>query len=249
MPLNRKEQFEVIFLTGGTGICKVDLEQFSINEEYISLIRPGQVREVSFSEDAAGYIISFDKVFFQFCMDKTVLLNSGSCFSYSASCKRKLESSIRSWMEEILISLYREYNSLFTFKMEALHSLLRVFLIYIGRTSADTGVGRKNTAFVQMFFNMLEEKFSTYTKPRDYAKALSVSPSYLNGSVKKVSGFPTSYHIQQRRLMEAQRLTIYSQGRMKEVAVHLGFDDIAHFSKFFKKASGENFSEFRKKIL
>ena len=32
------------------------------------------------------------------------------------------------------------------------------------------------------------------------------------------------------------------------VAYDLGFDDISHFSKYFKKASGISFSDFRKEI-
>jgi AraC-like DNA-binding protein len=33
---------------------------------------------------------------------------------------------------------------------------------------------------------------------------------------------------------------------MKEVAYSLGFEDIAHFSRFFKNTAGMNFTDFRK---
>jgi AraC family transcriptional regulator, transcriptional activator of pobA len=35
---------------------------------------------------------------------------------------------------------------------------------------------------------------------------------------------------------------------MKETAYLLGFDDLAHFSKFFKNLAGINYSDFRKAI-
>ena len=35
---------------------------------------------------------------------------------------------------------------------------------------------------------------------------------------------------------------------MKEIAYGLGFADLAHFSKYFKRASGINFSDFKKEL-
>jgi AraC-like DNA-binding protein len=68
----------------------------------------------------------------------------------------------------------------------------------------------------------------------------------LNRIVKKLSGFPVSYHIQQQIVLEAKRLAHYSDRSMKEIAYMLGFEDLAHFSKFFKNNSGMNFSNFKK---
>jgi AraC-like DNA-binding protein len=36
---------------------------------------------------------------------------------------------------------------------------------------------------------------------------------------------------------------------MKEIAYSLGFDNLAHFSKFFKSNSGVNFTDYKKGIL
>jgi AraC family transcriptional activator of pobA len=36
---------------------------------------------------------------------------------------------------------------------------------------------------------------------------------------------------------------------MKEVAFQLGFEDVAHFSKFFKTVCGKNFSTYKKERL
>jgi len=46
--------------------------------------------------------------------------------------------------------------------------------------------------------------------------------------------------------MEAKRYAMYSALTMKEVADRLGFDDCAHFSKFFRNFSGTNFSTFKR---
>jgi len=36
---------------------------------------------------------------------------------------------------------------------------------------------------------------------------------------------------------------------MKEIAYHLGFDNLAHFSKFFKNNCGVNFTAFKKGLF
>jgi AraC family transcriptional regulator, transcriptional activator of pobA len=81
-----------------------------------------------------------------------------------------------------------------------------------------------------------------------YANELFVSPNYLTDVVKKVTGHSASYHIQQRTVQEAKRLIMYDEVTMKMVASSLGFEDLSHFSKYFKKAAGMNFTDFRKRI-
>ena len=83
----------------------------------------------------------------------------------------------------------------------------------------------------------------------EYASDLSVSPNYLNEVVKKYTGFPVRYHIQQRIILEAKRLALHSGSNMKEIAYKLGYEDMAHFSKFFKANCGINFTDFRKQLL
>jgi AraC-like DNA-binding protein len=92
----------------------------------------------------------------------------------------------------------------------------------------------------------VEQKFITHKKVTEYADHLAVTPNYLNEIVKRASGFPASHHIQQRIVLEAKRHATYSDSSMKEIAYHLGFDDIAHFSKFFKNVVGQSFTDFKK---
>jgi AraC-like DNA-binding protein len=47
-------------------------------------------------------------------------------------------------------------------------------------------------------------------------------------------------------VQEAKRLAMYSDASMKMVAYTLGFDDLSHFSKFFKNVTGINFTQYKK---
>jgi YesN/AraC family two-component response regulator len=48
--------------------------------------------------------------------------------------------------------------------------------------------------------------------------------------------------------VKAQRLLLYTNKSAKEIGDILGFEDLATFSRFFKKMTGKNISEFRKNV-
>ena len=83
----------------------------------------------------------------------------------------------------------------------------------------------------------------------DYAALLFVSPNYLTQIVRQATGKSAGVHIRQRVVLEAVRQVKLTGASMKEVAHNLGFDDYAHFSKFFKKAAGKSFTEIRKYLF
>ena len=96
---------------------------------------------------------------------------------------------------------------------------------------------------------VIKKKFKTKKMVADYAEELFITPNYLNGIVKKTTGFSAGHHIRQRVVLEAKRMCRYSDAGMKEIAYDLGFIDSSHFSKFFKAVSGMNFSDFKKEAL
>lgn len=97
------------------------------------------------------------------------------------------------------------------------------------------------------FKTLLEKNFTTMKRPAFYADALKISIPYLNECVKTATGFSVSHHIQQRVVLEAKRLLYHSGKSVKEIAVELGYDDHAYFSRLFKKVEGLSAIVFRNK--
>lgn len=99
------------------------------------------------------------------------------------------------------------------------------------------------------FIAIVDRDFKTKKMVKDYAKDLFVTAGYLNGCIKKASGYPATYHISKRVIEEAKYKALYTENSMKEIAYELGFDDIAHFSKYFKNVSGQCFTAFKKQCV
>ena len=55
--------------------------------------------------------------------------------------------------------------------------------------------------------------------------------------------------INNRIILEAKRLLVYTNRSTIEIAAELGYNDSSHFSKFFKKHTGKSPTAFRKEKL
>lgn len=97
------------------------------------------------------------------------------------------------------------------------------------------------------FKMMLEQHFTTFKRPSDYAEKLSISTTYLYECVKKTTGLSVAQHIEQRVVLEAKRLLYYSDRSVKEIAAELGFSDYPYFTRLFAKVTGGTALAFRKK--
>ena len=57
------DYFEIVWVTQGTGLYRVDMQQFGISPNQLFCIRPGEVHLIESGEDLEGYVISFTRNF------------------------------------------------------------------------------------------------------------------------------------------------------------------------------------------
>ncbi|AUD06609.1 hypothetical protein CWM47_35035 [Spirosoma pollinicola] len=80
----------------------------------------------------------------------------------------------------------------------------------------------------------------------DYASQLNIHINHLNRALKKTSNKTTSQQIIERTLQEAKILLIETSWTVSEVAYTLGYSQVTHFNKLFKKYFGITPMNFRK---
>jgi len=59
---------------------------------------------------------------------------------------------------------------------------------------------------------------------------------------------PAKDYIQNRLVLEAKRMVVFTRKSGKEIGFELGFDDPSHFSKFFKSNTGQSLQEFKESL-
>lgn len=230
--------FEILHVKTGTGNLTIDNREYPLQSNTFFCLAPGQIRSLQSGENTEGKRISLSLQF--------LILALGHANYYTTEW---LAPGSRD-LDDLLLRMKHELVAQDDLASDVIRSLFMVFMIDLRRRS-ESHNNRMETAnndkfIVQRFFISLQKHHVSKKLVADYADELCISPNYLNAVVKRQTGFPASYHIQQFIIVEAKRQAIYSDLRMKEVAERLGFDDYAHFSKFFKNYSGMNFSDFKR---
>jgi AraC family transcriptional activator of pobA len=80
---------------------------------------------------------------------------------------------------------------------------------------------------------------------RDYARMLNVSPSHLRASCVRITGAPPVRLIHECLIREAKRRLIGSSLPIGAIALDLGFEDAAYFSRLFHARSGMSPRQYR----
>lgn len=79
------------------------------------------------------------------------------------------------------------------------------------------------------------------------AEQINVSKSYLCDQFKKEQGVTIVNYITGLRVEKAKELLLFTNMKMYEISVEVGYNDYTYFSQIFKRCTGYTLSEYRKK--
>jgi AraC family transcriptional activator of pobA len=249
LPSPKSTHFTILWITSGQGACQIDLDRYTVEPDTICFIPPGSVYQLHTGEATQGHIISFNYEFIYLAGDHAdssffkELLTAIGVVQLTDQYEKETQ------VKYTLQCMLQEFNRYSLLRPEILSGWLKVFLLFLKGLQRPAPAGMpppRPSDLAKRFFSILEESFSTKRMVADYAHELSVAPGYLTEIVKRTSGYSVSHHIQQRIILEAKRLALYSDASMKQIAYQLGFEEPSHFSKFFKLYSGSNFKEFKR---
>jgi AraC family transcriptional activator of pobA len=242
---HRDDHYIFFILQKGEGSILIDFNEMPLPEGCLYYVLPSQVHQRIQNENADGWYIAVDT--------SLVPAECRSVFEGRLFLQQPhpLSTAQLKQFHELLMLLSDKYEEERNgaFGLMALHSLLRSLLAmaagcYDRNEGPDVKVSRPAQITAQ-FRDLLAVEMRTIKSPADYAARLNVSETYLSEALKKVTGFPASYWIQQEVMMEAKRLLYYSQLTVKEIAHDLGYADHSYFSRLFRKVTGIPANVFR----
>ena len=136
-------------------------------------------------------------------------------------------------------------------KDSMLRTLLVRFIILLTRQARkqylNQEIADEKFNLLRQYNLLVEQHFKREHRVQFYASRLFKSPKTISNIFAQYGDKTPQQIIHERIIQEARRLLYYSDKSMKEIAQHLGFDDPAHFSKFFKNQTGENPTEVKRK--
>lgn len=102
----------------------------------------------------------------------------------------------------------------------------------------------KNIKPVRKF---IEKNYALNLSIDGLAKEFFISPFYLSKKFKAETGFTINQYIISCRMGEAQRLLIFSDKQIKDIALDCGYDSLPYFYTTFKKYAGCTPQEYKEK--
>ncbi|WP_295791332.1 AraC family transcriptional regulator [Mucilaginibacter sp.] len=146
----------------------------------------------------------------------------------------------------IFKKMYKEISSDYAYKYDLLRNYVLELIHYGQKLQPATSLYPLHTAAARvssLFIELLERQFpieSPHQKlqlrtAKDYASQLAVHVNHLNKVLKENTGKTTTDIISSRIVQEAKILLKQTDWNISQIAYSLGFEEVAHFSNFFRK--------------
>jgi AraC-like DNA-binding protein len=142
-------------------------------------------------------------------------------------------------MQRLLAVFEEEFISDEGIKADMLRMLLVRLIIRITRLAKKQYLGIEEVQeekfnLIRQFHLQVEIHYRKEHQVQFYAGLLNKSPKTISNIFSLYSKKSPLQVIQERIITEARRLIYYTNKSVKEIADDLGFEDVAHFSKFVK---------------
>ena len=248
----------VIYTISGSGTVTIEGETYSISKGTVLMWRAGMSYCLRLNEKTSYIITHFDftnenritnsfklspnppEVFnTERIVDKTVFEDSTEFNSviYIKSART---------LEEYFLGIVSE------FKKPKNHMNMRIgakMIIVLTELSSafnlETTV--KTVEKVDEIIEFIHENYTHDLTNGDIAKYFNFHPQHVNKIIKKKTGYSLHKYVTMRRISKAIDLLETTKMPISEISDKVGFQNICHFSRYFKEFMGSSPSSYRQK--
>ena len=237
---------------------KYGQQQYDFDEGVMFFIAPGQVFSIevdhSSTSKRSGWILLVHPDFlWNSHLAKTI--KQYEYFDYSVNEALFLSDKEEATIINIIQNIQKEYQSnIDKFSQDIIIAQLELLLNYSDRFYNRQFITRKitNHTILDRLEDMLNEYFDSddlikkgLPTVQHIAETLNVSPNYLSGLLKSLTGQSTQQHIHDKLIEKAKEQLSTTSLSVSEIAYELGFEHPQSFSKLFKTKTNFSPLEFR----
>jgi AraC-like DNA-binding protein len=256
MTYNRRLYYKISLIKGQNLVEFADKSVLIAKQGILFATPKIPYRYIPQTKQQAGFFCVFTKEFLPksktgLTIDEWPIFQPNSDFVYQLNDTQYLE------IEAIFKKMDMELSADYAFKYDLLRNYV-VELIHTGQklkpieslTHATNASSRISSLFVELLERQFPIESTTQTiqlkSPVTFANTLGVHINHLNKVLKETTGRSTTEIINGRITEEAKILLKQTQWNVSEIAFALGFDEVAHFSNFFKKHTRLSPLKFRR---
>jgi len=238
---------------------KYGQQQYDFDEGIMFFMSPGQVFGIELNEGEqprhTGWMLLIHPDFiWNTALAKNI--KRYDFFDYSVNEALFLSDKEESTIIGIMQNIQQEYHAnIDKFSQDIIIAQLELLLNYSDRFYHRQFITRKitNHHVLDRLEDILSEYFNSDTLAKKglpavqcIAEKLNVSPGYLSGLLKTLTGQSTQQHIHDKLIEKAKEKLSTTALSVSEIAYELGFEHPQSFSKLFKTKTNLSPLEFRR---
>jgi AraC-like DNA-binding protein/mannose-6-phosphate isomerase-like protein (cupin superfamily) len=245
--LHKHDFYFVLSVQEGNGIHEIDFVKHEVQDNSVFILRPGQVHSLELNAGCKGFLMEFDLSFYH---PKSTITDQRWRKATSRNvCE--VQAARFGKVSSILSNLLHEFNNKQEGYLEAIKANLDLFFIeYVRQSANPKSIAENDNGYTQerfeAFTGLLEANICKMKSASQYADLLNMSSYQLNSITKVSVGKTVSDLINEHIILEAKRHLLATPNQVKEIADHLGYEDISYFIRFFRKHTGHSPESFRK---
>ena len=226
----------------GKARATVNITQYDFHENDVIYLAPNSFFLVhEFSEDAQLSYIIFSSSFLEknaYSLRRPRLMATEACQIVNATAEQaKIVNSFSQLIEDAVNCTPSMLN---TERMVHIYNLVHLlFQDYFVANSDNTSksIDRK-TEIYHEYSELVMKHYHEWHHVSDYAEALRITVPHLCSTIKQASHRTAGDLIAEAILTDAKAQLKLSATPIKEIAISLGFENVAFFNRFFKTHEG-----------
>lgn len=238
----------LLIIEEGAGRILIDQEYTEIRRRQVFFINYHQVVKFSDIKNFSGEALIFTRSFYNIIYTGNRKIKNDTAFSDLPTFIDFTKFDFLNFRGSVN-DIKKETRSKAPLRKELICLLLKVAMLkYIRQSNHpeffDSQTSRKTT-YIEDFKSLVDLHFKELKRTSDYAKKLAISANYLNALIKEKFDLSAENYIQNRVILEAERLLLNTDLSVTQISFELGFSDKSHFGKYFKKVNGKSPNSFR----
>lgn len=246
---------ELAYILSGKGRYLVAGKEFDVEAGDLVICNPGVMHThivVNPKEPTIEFISGFTDFHFKNMSPNSIELENGGCVIHTtAELKQEISMHCYTMIAE------RESNQIGRYFMFKTH-LMQMLLLVMREISDVEKTDQKGCNFesynksyaVNRIIYYLNENYENKISLEQIAHNIYLSPVYISKIFKEETGESPINYLIKIRLEKAKEILLNDEGgSIKSIANQVGYEDVYHFSKLFKKYYGVSPLYYRKKAM
>lgn len=261
MGQHRNNFFELVYILKGTGTLHNNQHTFEYEPENLFLFMPQDTQYTRVKERTAFVFIRFNGIYLE-------AQRTGNTHSNLGDWAKKLEyiflnnhhfpgcilrnTDDKPIVRALVNALILEYPKEQSLRNEVVQQLVNTIITIVARNVSQVQPEKTvvNSEVSNEILSYIHQNiyYPEMLRTEKLAAKFNISQNYISEYVKKVTGESIQRYVTNYKLKLVETRLQYSDMRMSEIVEELGFTDESHLNRTFKKYTGINPTDFRKKM-